>query len=162
MVDAAWAYSVQDFRDLGNVDYMAIQSAWADESSCIQWCMDIGILKSSANCRCGSPMTLYLHPAKPSRWRCNKRVCRLERRVRDGSFFAKSKLPIRKLVRFLFYYCSEVSPKVIGQMLKISDSTITDWCNFIREVCSRELLRCPMEIGLSIFVVTVVIYVFYL
>jgi hypothetical protein len=58
-----------------------------------------------------------------------------------------SKWLILSIVMFLQLYCSELPAKSIGQILKVSPKTVADWCNFIREVCSQELLRCPMKIG---------------
>jgi hypothetical protein len=121
-----------------------VSAVCASERTCIEWCMRVGILKASMNCRCSAPVTLY---SESKRWRCMKTWCNVEVSVTKNSFFYRSKLPISTIVMFLHLYCSELPAKSIGQLLELSPKTVTDWCHFIREVCSQERLRCPMKIG---------------
>jgi hypothetical protein len=144
MDERHWAYAAEDLQGLEDMSFKRMLAVCASETTCIEWCMRVGLLKPSMNCRCSAPMTLY---SESKRWRCMKTECNVEVSVTKNSFFYRSKLPISSIVMFLYMYCSELPATCIGQLLELSPKTVSDWCNSIREVCSKELQRCPIKIG---------------
>ena len=83
------------------------------------------------------------------RWRCHKKACRTQLSIRDGSFFSKSRLPLRALVEILYIWARGESTVIKCKTdIGISDPTITDWKNFIRDVCNEMVVvRDPCTIG---------------
>ena len=89
------------------------------------------------------------HLSDGFRWRCNKRSCRTQVSVRDGSFFSKSRLPLQQLVEMLYMWAyGEATVYKCKREFGTSDRTITDWKNFIRDVCMEMVaVRDPCVIG---------------
>lgn len=116
-----------------------IGSARHSEEKALIWCFNVGLLKSEQLCPgCGSAMYLY-KDLKIKRWRCNKTSCLKEVSRKTGSFFAKSNLPMHKLVHILWLWSGSTSGVSIMQIVKISKPTLIDWLNFIRDIVRR---RC--------------------
>ena len=101
--------------------------------------------------RCNQPMkwSKDAHLSDGFRWRCNKRSCRTQVSFRDGSFFKKSHLPLKNLVEFLYMWAyGETTVYKCKRELGFADRTITDWKNFIRDVCVEMVaVRDPCVIG---------------
>ncbi|OWZ02443.1 hypothetical protein PHMEG_00025992 [Phytophthora megakarya] len=73
------------------------------------------------------------------RFRCNRSNCRLERSWKKGSFFEGQGL-------MLTHAAKQDKSTIAIQMTKHSSRTLTDWYVFCRDICTRELLRCPLQI----------------
>jgi hypothetical protein len=95
--------------------------------------MNVGLLEKQMICPlCTEPMK-----RNGLRWRCGKNRCKKkEITVRSNSFFEKSKVPIRKLVRLLYIWCDRDPVTKAAENLKISQPTAVDWFQFCRDVCS--------------------------
>ena len=93
-----------------NVFDLALQTA--ERGRCVEWLREIGLLARVKLCHlCQSPMTEGPNAriADGIRWRCNRRTCRTQASIRDGSFFSGSNLPLDKIVKILYFYSYEMS-----------------------------------------------------
>ncbi|CAF1282430.1 unnamed protein product [Didymodactylos carnosus] len=82
-------------------------------------------------------------------WRCRVKECRLTRSIRDGTFFANSKLEIQQVLDLMFYWSQGIDTHdFLRRHCKFaSESTIVDWKNFLRDTCAEHFLRHPGVIG---------------
>jgi len=80
-------------------------------------------------------------------WRCPSKNCRTNTSIRKDSFFERSGLPLDKLIDLIYYWLLELPHVAIQHELQVDKQTVTDWANFLREVCSTELVRNPVRLG---------------
>ena len=80
-------------------------------------------------------------------WRCP--TCRKKTSIRHGSFFSKSKLTLPTCVELLFCWAANVPVTHIRSYCgaRVSVKTAIDFYNFLREVCSSQLLGEPILFG---------------
>ncbi|XP_039277164.1 uncharacterized protein LOC120355641 [Nilaparvata lugens] len=123
---------------------------WSDEGKLlIDKCMEWGILKRVIVCSaCGRDeckMTLRKCNSETDgyKWYCNnyrsenkkkRKRCGYSVNLRRGTFFEKSKLPLWKIIGFIYLWTKNVAAKVIIDELGISNRTVVDWSSFCREV----------------------------
>eukprot|EP00644_Phytophthora_capsici_P016991 jgi/Phyca11/21129/fgenesh1_pg.PHYCAscaffold_83_\ len=132
-----------------------VMRATADERSCIDFCQAKGLLARRMLCaECDGDMRLCPPSANASedkakrwRWRCSRKGCRKERSLRAGSFFAKMKLTLCQCVRLMYFWASSLPAGVAMAWVGVSDKAVTDWYSFCRDICSKEMLACPMQVG---------------
>lgn len=109
----------------------------------VSFLQGIGLLPKEKTCPICS-IKMKLIPSKKTtdgvRFRC-KRPCRNEISIREGSFFEGSKLPLRALFRFIYYWAyEEASVKKIKRELRMGEEAICNWKNYLREVCSLSII----------------------
>lgn len=83
-----------------------VMRATVDKRNCVAYCEVRGMLASSMLCsNCDGSMNLCepASGAKGWRWRCSRKGCQKERRLRAGSFFSKSKLSLCQCVRLMYF-----------------------------------------------------------
>ena len=103
------------------------------------------ILPSTRICTNGHQMKLYF--GKRITWCCNLRACRTKVNMRVGNWFERSRIPFLTALRFIFGWSEEMTTgEWCKQHLEISDHTVVDWNNYLREVCLSALLRRPSQI----------------
>ncbi|KAG4053433.1 hypothetical protein PC123_g11420 [Phytophthora cactorum] len=89
-------------RGLRHTTFAGVIDITSSASETLKWCMSVHLVPSSLLCpKCAKDMSLDV---QRERWRCARVSCRTERSVRTGSFFGKSKLPLRKLVRLICHW----------------------------------------------------------
>ena len=71
----------------------------------------------------------------------------LVKSIRDGSFFSKSKLPLQKWLLTLLWWAREFSVTDFADEAEISEHTACDIYQWLREVCSTQLLQSPVALG---------------
>jgi len=67
--------------------------------------------------------------------------------LRFGSFLANSHLSLIKIVDIIYWWTVDTPNHVVQLQLGIDDKTTTDWLNFLRDVCSADLLANPIRLG---------------
>ncbi|KAK3907578.1 Transcriptional repressor NrdR [Frankliniella fusca] len=72
-------------------------------------------------------------------WRCNK--CQSMRSVRVCSWFAESKMPLRKIILIIYMSVYKFFQDHIMRDVDISKKTVVDWFSFCREVCVKIMIR---------------------
>ena len=81
-------------------------------------------------------------------WRCPEKGCKKLASLRVGSFFEGSNLTLTQLVEFTYFWAEGLqSTHFLTRNLKWSPNTITDWKNFLRDICVEKYLANPEPIG---------------
>ena len=75
------------------------------------------------------------------RWRCPRKGCTSTKSVRDRSFPASSHLSLKTLLVLIYYWCFGVRMSTVAEMLMISNKTVIDWFQFMRDECSWKMLQ---------------------
>ena len=80
-------------------------------------------------------------------WRCA--TCKSTKTIRHSTFFSNSKLEIRQILHLMCFWSQELdSHSFLRRHCKfVSESTIVDWKNFVRDICGEYFLRHPAVIG---------------
>ena len=69
--------------------------------------------------------------------KCNVKKCQKKVNVRNGNWFAKSRISFTVAVRFIHGWSHKMtSAKWCEQQLGLSLNTVIDWNNYLREVCA--------------------------
>ncbi|XP_047146191.1 male abnormal protein mab-31-like [Hydra vulgaris] len=108
----------------------------------LKWLAKRRIIKNNAECNnCQQPFSLnaYKDAADAFRWYC--KGCKQRQSVREGSFFSKSRLPLQKLIYYIYGWSRNMPQKEIQHEAGLNDAshTFADWANFCRDVCEVEL-----------------------
>ena len=110
----------------------------------IDFLKERGLLASEKTCqRCDTEMRFSVKASLNDKfvWRCKRKGCKTNVSVRDGSFFTKSKLSLNKLLHCIYLWSLETPIVSASTQLGVSEQTLVDQYNFLREVCSAALLR---------------------
>lgn len=107
------------------------------------------LLKNSMVCgRCQNNCRLvkYQQNVDGYRWRC--RPCNFTKSIRSGSFFERSHLSLKLILRLIYRWCDDYPGTKIAKELEINRATtVTDWMNFCRDVCVAWVQDNPVELG---------------
>ena len=79
------------------------------------------------------------------RWRCQR--CKTSKSIRDGSFFAKSKLSLQKWLILIFWWSQQYPVKDAQRVAEVDKGTAVDVYRWLREICTTKLLPMPMILG---------------
>ncbi|ETO99931.1 hypothetical protein F441_22643, partial [Phytophthora nicotianae CJ01A1] len=136
---------MQAARGLKDTTFDGLMDATSSTSYTLAWCMSVHLLPTSLLCpKCVKDMRLDV---KNERWRCSRSSCRTERSVRTGSFFAKSKLRLRKLVRLICHWAARTAVTKVAEIVGVNEQATMQWYTYCRDVCSKEMLSIPTQIG---------------
>ena len=78
-------------------------------------------------------------------WNCS--TCHSSKSIRDGRFFSRSHLKLWQLIRILHWWGMDVSNKIVMEETGVSETTLIDWNNFIRDVCFEYMANHMVPIG---------------
>uniref|UniRef100_A0A6P7GP23 Uncharacterized protein LOC114340417 n=1 Tax=Diabrotica virgifera virgifera TaxID=50390 RepID=A0A6P7GP23_DIAVI len=126
-----------------------IYTNFADNFNALVWCAMRLIIKNSILCNiCIISKNLIKRNSLSDGyiWKCNGCGQRTSV-IRDGSFFSKSLLPLKKMIIIIYGFANDFPQTQIKIESGVGSPTIVDWCNFCREVCTRYLQEHPVEIG---------------
>jgi len=112
----------------------------------IQWLQARGLLKTSMRCserRCRAIMQLRIRTDSIDgyHWKCQSARCKKTKSIRVGSFFCNSNLSLGDVLQIIYCWSVGMSMSTTSTILDISQTTIVDWYNLLREECSSKLLR---------------------
>ena len=94
-----------------------------------------GIFHDSKFCHRGHKMTLYCSPLRPPRYRCG--ICRKESSALVGTFFQGARVPLEKLITYMYFWSSDVSQARAREYSGISSHVTTArWRRRFRDVCA--------------------------
>lgn len=100
-----------------------------------------GILKSDIQCDiCGLHMQTVMDKSRKDGCMLRCYPCKKMLSIRTGSFLKRSKLTLGQSLLFIYFWSLKIPPGAIAAMLRISEQTVVDWSNLIREVCSAKHL----------------------
>lgn len=109
------------------------------EDDAVAYFQEHGILPKAKLCPNGHEMRLYV---SDHIWRCNIKMCKKKNGIRSDNWFEGSRIPFLTALRFIYCWAEELtSIKWCEKQLEMSDKTTIDWNNYMREVCSINLLN---------------------
>ena len=107
------------------------------------------VLAQLQQCRCGTMMTLQDRSdiSDGCRWRCPD--CKTAVSIRNGSFFAKSKLTLQKWLLLMHWWSRKYSVKDAAEEVGVSEPTAIQVYAWLRDVCSYQLCTIdpPIRLG---------------
>ncbi|XP_047135528.1 uncharacterized protein LOC124812680 [Hydra vulgaris] len=134
---------------LENRTFFEIASVGGEPMSVFKWLAKRRLLKNSVYCmQCGISFGLnaYKNATDAYRWFCKN--CKKRQSVCDGSFFSKSRLPLRQLLLYIYSWRQNAPQQDIQHETEIHRSaTLADWGNFCRDVCKVDIKGNPQIIG---------------
>jgi hypothetical protein len=120
------------------MSYCSVLDRTADAEATMRWCMDVGLLPASQLCaKCHQDMRLDIGR---KRWRCGRAKCRMERSLMKGTFFDSCKLPLRKAVRLMCFWCSRTPVSDAADMAGVSEKAASVWFKKCLEIDTKEML----------------------
>jgi hypothetical protein len=120
---------------------MEVFTIASDVPSSIVYLQGHGILKSDLNCStCNVNMNTVMDKRRPDGCflRCYR--CKKTQSIRSGSFLTRSKLSLGQSLIFIYLWTLKLPAAQTAIMLGMSEQTVVDWSNFLREVCSAKHL----------------------
>ena len=81
------------------------------------------------------------------RCRCPRRQCHLTKTIHKGSLFQKMHLLLMLLLALINFWCVGMDLTTLCVVLGLSEATIVNWFNFLREECTYKLLQAPIVLG---------------
>ena len=116
-----------------------------DKRSAVEFLQHWGILHNPRICVCNQPMNICF---SGDRWKCYTQGCKKEFGLRTGTWLANSHVKFETVILFIFCWAEELtSIKFCKRHLNLSNKTVIDYNNFLREVCATDLLASPTRIG---------------
>ena len=126
-------------------DYIAVTDFFVQRKLIPETCVCI---------HCDKPMSLRTRPTKDTTdscgWQCTYGQCpkRLTTRtIRAGTFFEKSRVPLSKWLYILYLWSQETPVKKASENTGISEKTVVQMFQYLRDVCSTKLLHTPAQLG---------------
>lgn len=91
-------------------------------------------------------MTLHFKTDAEIQWRCNIKTCQKRVSIRKDTWFEGSTISFVTALRFIYSWRRELTSIEWGkEELEISDKTVINWNNYLREVCEHSLLSRPKK-----------------
>ncbi|XP_063814357.1 uncharacterized protein LOC135054871 isoform X2 [Pseudophryne corroboree] len=118
-----------------------------NEESAIEFLQKHNIIPRGRKCDNSHDMKPSFSDEQP-RWRCHKRSCRSKKGIRQDTWLEGSKIPLKTVVHFIYCWSRELtSIKFCKQKLNMSQPSVVDWNNYIREVCVWRMEQMDTTIG---------------
>ena len=98
---------------------------------------------------CGSPMAEGRKASNVDRvvWRCPVRGCRNTHNIRTGSFFRTLQTTLDTMMTVLYMWSQEEPNNNIERHTALCDKTLAQILQYIRDICSWDLVNHPRMIG---------------
>jgi hypothetical protein len=125
------------------MSFQVVKNATVDEEAAINFLQNKNCLRKTApSCViCNRAMTLVKLGGRAERmWRCPSHKGK-KLSIRDGSFWARSHVPLRKMVELAYFWALEVPVTKVVEETDLSQKTAVQWYSFFRDVCSHWLLQ---------------------
>ncbi|XP_056644036.1 uncharacterized protein LOC130449943 [Diorhabda sublineata] len=119
-----------------------------DKEGAVKFFQHRGIIKKVRRlCRKKHLMTVTFS-GNYDRCICSKRSCREEKGLRIGTWLDGTILSLKTIALFIYAWSQEYSLcKFLERELAMSREAMSDWRNYLREVCANSLLRDKRKIG---------------
>lgn len=122
-----------------------------NNSNAINFLQNKQLIRDNENChRCGRVCVLSEFADNINVGyvlRCPFRGCRARKSLIVGTFFENLHFPLYKYIVLIYYWASKTPINIAAQHLQISENSIGQHYNFIREVCSWKLCQNPIRLG---------------
>jgi transposase-like protein len=138
-------------KALGSLSFNEHLTLSKDISQMIIELRRAGILYSEVHCSCGQAMSVQgrVDILDGQTWRCSKNSCKKRASIRKDSYFSHSNLPLGTM--WMIIVCFLKFPKMLNcylsEILDVSEHTLVNWGNFVRETISHFYLANPLILG---------------
>ena len=107
------------------------------------------LIKNNLYCKtCRLPFGLNAYKSATDGYRWFFKNCKKRQSAHEGSFFSKSRLPLKQLLLYIHSWSRNVPQADIQYETGIQGSaTLADWGNFCRDVCEPDIEENPQIIG---------------
>ena len=122
------------------MDFWKFCKLVSSESDLVTYFQERGVLCQAVTCEtCRREMRkqAYSEDIDGYCFRCP--TCKRRRSIRHNSFLQKSKLELKTFAAILFFHHAETLQKHVAELVGISEQTLVDYSNFIREQCGSLL-----------------------
>ena len=101
---------------------------YRDSASALRVLRSTGMLCESKRCICGSMMRdEYDRCSDGMIFRCKSSACRKKTSIRDGSFFANSKLPLHEQMLLIHLFAKNYPERLVLDDFEFASHTVVDW-----------------------------------
>ena len=139
-----------NFEELDTVKLFNIHDQLKSDTTTIEFCQRYSLLKQTPYCQMHGTQYI-LHKYKNTyNWTCNRKghLRRPHISIREGSIFHGFHLSIDTIIRFLYCWSYELfNHSDFLRELDLSDKTVVNWKNFLRDICAQHFLQNPPIIG---------------
>uniref|UniRef100_A0A0K0DTT3 DUF1670 domain-containing protein n=1 Tax=Strongyloides stercoralis TaxID=6248 RepID=A0A0K0DTT3_STRER len=141
MVPSTETISIGTFGNLSSVD--EISNLFRTSEKAKRFLYDQGIFSNTIECfRCGNYTQLI-----GQSFRCERRVCRLRVSARDETSFSRIKVPLDKVLKYLYYFISGASTAQIITYLQINKPTIANLNRYTHQLLADAVNQSEVIIG---------------
>ena len=130
--------------------YRSLALVTGDDLECIRWLAEHGLIAKTHLCpNCDILMSFQKREGERYvdgyAWSCKN--CRIQRNLRDKSFFEGSHLKLTQLLDIIYLWSVDVRQHIVCSETEVSRPTLVDWQNYIRDICAQYLLDHPTQLG---------------
>ena len=119
-----------------------------ENEKAIEFLQSFGILQPNCWCvTCTKEMTLVKDSSKSDGFIFRCPACRKKQSLRSGTFLENAKLSLPQFILLVYFWSHQASNKQMASYLGLSNKTVIDWLNFIREIASWKLLTLSGKVG---------------
>lgn len=143
-------------NDRKKLTYEELQAKYlCNRETLIEWLRQYGLLAKEVMCKnCGEKMKCT--PCKDRsdglKFECRGKGTkrhRMERSIRENTWFEKSNMSLEEVLKCTYWWSIGLTQDQIMLQLRISSSTVVDWCMFCREVCEVLIEKESQTIGVK-------------
>ena len=121
----------------------SMRNVFFDETYCIAWLIDSGVLHKPLNCTdCGGDVS-----GSEKNLRCTRKVCRKRVSLVSRTFFALSRLECCEILYFGYLWLANCTSDVIRHLTNHSSKTVTAYCLYFRQLVASTLESDDEVIG---------------
>ena len=112
------------------------------EQDAILFFQQRNILQKTRKCTNSHDMKLYF--GRRIFWKCNLKECGQQVGLRKDNWFEGSRIPFCSALRFIYCWSEELTTiKFCEKQLDLSDKTVIEWNNYMRELCVLDMEKIP-------------------
>ena len=134
-------------------DQLREKYLWSKDHT-LYWLKEEGLIASRRVCDvCQSSMNCVECDDRSDGfvWQCRKQIGkkrhRVEKSIREGSWFEKSNFSIEEVIKFTYWWCQGLDQWQIKQQLGLGSHTAVDWDMFCRELCEVTIFEKRERLG---------------
>ncbi|CAL4169371.1 unnamed protein product, partial [Meganyctiphanes norvegica] len=134
-------------------DHSSLPLFCDDSYKVLQWFKEKNLIKSELKCDSCCHLMRWTKNAKTKDgydWKCRNNDCmryKSGKSIRQGSFFAKSRISLPKWFDIMYLWSKHVGAKSTSEQVSITCATIVDCYSFFREVCEVYFKTNPIQLG---------------
>ena len=130
-------------------DQLREKYLWSKDHT-LHWLKEGGLIASRHVCQSSMNWVECDDRSDGFVWQCRKQIGkkrhRVEKSIREGSWFEKSNLSIEEAIKFTYCWCQGLEQWQIKQQLGLGSHTAVDWDMFCRELCEVTIFEIGKDL----------------